>query len=301
MKTRRQINLKHLRYFAEVARQQSVTGAARTLFVTPQTISGQIQKLEQSIGQELFERVGKRLILTTAGTTALDYANAIFALGDELTSVLNSEARPRRTVFRVGITDSVPKLQTVAALAPLIAKHRDELELICQEGGYADLLGRVAAGELDMVLGDATVPPSLARSLHVVVLSEEGTSFLPARSLAARLKGRFPKCLNEAPFLAGSSAHSVVSQALEAWFARHDVRPNIAGRIDDSALLKGFAHRGLGIAAVPTSIEREVANQYEMEVIGRTDEVRQAVYVVRARTRRPHPLVAEIEASRRRN
>jgi LysR family transcriptional activator of nhaA len=44
------LNLKHLRYFAEVARRGSVTAAARTLFVAPQTVSAQVQELAESVG-----------------------------------------------------------------------------------------------------------------------------------------------------------------------------------------------------------------------------------------------------------
>ena len=291
------LNHKHLRYFVEVARRGTVTAAARALHVTPQTVSGQVQELETSIGQPLFERVGRRLLLTSAGATALDYANAIFALSEELRSALRSDRRPRNLTLRVGTTDSVPKLLTVAALAPLIARHRDELELTCQEGGYAELLGRVAAGELDMVLGDTPVPPSMARAVHVVLLREDGVSFLAAAAVVARMKGRFPANLHEMPFLSNSSISSL-SSALEAWFARHDVRPHVVGRIDDSALLKGFAHRGLGIAAVPTAIEKDVCTQYGLKVVGRTDEVKQALYLARGRGRQPHPLVAELERAR---
>ncbi len=298
MKTLRPLNFKHLRYFAEVARRGSVTSAARSLFVSPQTVSGQIQELEASVGQALFDRVGKRLVLTSIGETALDYANAIFALGDELNAVLSGAARGRTIVLRVGITDSVPKLQTISALEPLIERHRNELELVCQEGGYAELLGRVAAAELDLVLADAAVPASLARALHAVVLTESGMSFLAPSALAARMKGNFPENLHEMPFLSGSSANSVLTQTFEAWFARHNIRPRIVGHIDDSALLKGFAHSGLGIVAVPTSIEREVMDQYRLKVVGRTDEVRQPLFLVRARVRRPHPLVAELEKTR---
>lgn len=291
-----QINLKHLRYFAEVARRGSVSAAARALYVTPQTVSGQIQELERSVGQSFFDRVGKRLVLTGAGATALDYANAIFGLGDELAAVLRSEAGARRLTLRIGITESVPKLTTVATLAPLIERYRDQLELTCNEGSYPELLGRVAAGELDMVLGDTAVPASLARSLHVVILAEDGVSFLAAPALAARLKGKFPQKLHDSPFLSSSATHSALSPALDAWFARHKIHPHIVGRFDDSALLKGFAHAGLGIAAVPTAIERDVARQYGLKLVGRTDEVRQALYLARARVRRPHPLVAELEA-----
>lgn len=296
----RQINLKHLRYFAEVARRGSVSSAARSLFVTPQTVSGQVQELERSVGQPLFDRVGKRLVLTAAGQTALDYATSIFALGDELGAILRAEAPAGRITLRVGITDSVPKLLTVATLAPLVGRHGQELDLSCQEGAWFELLGRVVAGELDLVLGDTTAPPSLARSLHVVLLAEYGISFLAAPGLAARLKGRFPRKLDGCPFLATSGAHSALGPALDAWFAREGIRPRVTGRIDDSALLKGFAQSGLGVAAVPTVIEKEVAAQYRLKVVGRTDEVKQALYLARGRTRRPHPLVAELEAQPRR-
>lgn len=295
MKGNRSLNLKHLRYFAEVARRGSVSAAARAMHVTPQTVSSQIQELEIAIGQPLFDRVGRRMLLTHAGETALDYASAIFALGEELKSVLQGHARGRSTVLRVGIADSVAKLQTISTLQPVIERHRESLELVCQEGSYADLLGRVGAGELDMVLSDSPVPPSLARSLHVMAISESGVSFMAAPSLAARLKRPFPRNLDQAPFLASSSAASALMQSLESWFTRHQVRPHIVGRIDDSALLKGLAQGGFGVAAVPTSIEAEVARQYRMKVLGTVPELPLPIYLVRARGRRAHPLVAEIE------
>ena len=295
MKNARPLNLKHLRYFAEVARRGSVSAAARALHLTPQTVSSQVQELEAAIGQPLFDRVGRRMLLTHAGETALDYAKAIFALGEELKTVLQGGARARSIVLRVGVTDSVAKLQTVSTLQPLIERHRQELELVCQEGSYADLLGRVGAGELDMVLSDSPVPPSLARSLHAMAISETGASFMASPGLAAKLKGAFPGNLDQAPFVASSSIPSAFTQSLESWFTRHQVRPHIVGRIDDSALLKGLAQRGFGVAAVPTSIEEEVVQQYRMKVVGRAPDLRVPIYLVRARGRRPHPMVAEIE------
>jgi LysR family transcriptional activator of nhaA len=295
MKASRPLNLKHLRYFAEVARRGSVSGAARALFLTPQTVSAQLQELELAIGQPLFDRMGKRMVLTHAGETALDYAKAIFALGEELKTVLQGKARPRSVVLRAGITDSVPKMQTVTALQGIIDRHRDELELVCHEGAYAELLGKVAAGELDMVLADSPVPPSLARSLHTSVISETGVSFMAASPLSGRLKGVFPHNLDQMPLLGGSAAHSSVITSLESWFVRQQVRPRMAGRIDDSALLKGLAEAGLGIAVIPTSIEQDVAKHYRLKVVGRAPEIRVFLYLVRARSRRPHPLVAEIE------
>jgi len=291
----RPLNLKHLRYFSEVARRGSVALAARNLFVTPQTVSAQVQELEQSIGQPLFERLGRRLLLTTAGETALDYANNIFALTDELAQVLRGGQKAKSITFRIAVTDSVPKLLTVKALQPIVERHRKELELECREGSYADLLGQLAVGQLDVVLAEAPVPANLARALEARVLSESGMTFLATRPLAARLAKQFPASLQGAPFLAGSAPSSLLGQAIQAWFARQGVRPHVVGRIDDSALLQGFAQRGLGVVTVPTSVASEVIRQSRLGVVGRTEEVRQTVFLIRARGRRPHPLVKELE------
>ncbi len=295
----RALNLKHLRYFAEVARGGSVALAASRLHVTPQTISSQVQELELSIGQPLFDRVGRRMVLTSAGATALDYANAIFALGDELGAVLRGGGLAKRIALRVGVTDSVPKLMTVAAMQPLIQQHRKRLELLCVEGSFTELLGRVAAGELDLVLADSAVPANLSRSLQARVWADSGTSFMAARELQASLQRHFPASLEGAPYLAGATPTSLLGQAIEAWFTRHDVRPHVAGRIDDSALLKGFAQRGLGFVAIPQSIEAAVARQYGLRVVGRTPDIRHSFYWIRTRARRVHPLVAELEQAAR--
>lgn len=294
----RALNLKHLRYFAEVARRGSVTAAAKALFVAPQTVSAQIQELADSVGQPLFERVGRRLVLTAAGQTALDYANTIFALGDELGAVLRDSARARTTRLRIGVTDSVPKLLTVALLEPVLDRHRKEVELFCREGAYGELLGRLAAGEIDAVLADTAVPSNLARSLQASVLADSGMTFLAAPTLVKELGQEFPRCLDGAPFLAGSPPSSLLGQALGAWFARHGLRPHVVGRVEDSALLVGFAQRGLGVVAAPTSIERDVMERYGLEPLGRTSELRQSVFLIRARGRRPNALVAELEPSR---
>ena len=149
--------------------------------------------------------------------------------------------------------------------------------------------------ELDLVLADSAVPANLSRSLQARALAESGISFLGVKSLAQRAARDFPARLDALPFLAGDAPSSLLGQAIEAWFARHAVRPLIVGRIEDSALLKGFARSGLGLIAVPSTIETEVMRQFGLALAGRTDEVRQSIFLIRPRGRRAHPLVAELE------
>ncbi|MFO1394543.1 MAG: LysR family transcriptional regulator [Steroidobacteraceae bacterium] len=287
------INYKHLRYFQQVAREGSIAAAARRLHVAPQTVSAQLLTLESSLGRPLFDRVGRRLVLTTDGEVALDYAESIFGLGLELRSVLSGRARPRSIAFRVGIADRVPKLLAARVLEPVLSRHRDVLELTCEEGDADDLFGRLAAHRLDAVLADQPAPPHLARAMRARKLAESGVSFMASPALAASLRGRFPDCLAGARLIQWP-AGSPTGSAIDAWLAERGVAPRVVARCDDSALMKVLAQRGHGIACVPTTIEREVARQHGLRRVGRVAELAEPLYVIEPLRRRPHPMLAEL-------
>lgn len=289
------INLKHLHYFHEVAREGSLTGAARRLHLAPQTLSSQVRELERSLGRKLLERAGRRLVLTPDGEVARDYAESIFALGTELRRVMAGRAEPRRLRLRLGVTDSVPKLLTARVLAPLLELHRDRIELNCVEGTFNALLGRLAAHQLDAVLADQPMPPHLARSMRGRLLLKSGLSLVAAPHVRMALSGDFPACLDGAPLIAGS-AESPLSIAIDAWLAECGLTPRIVARCDDSALMKVFAQRGFGIACVPTVIEADVATQFGVQRVGRIPKLNELWYLIRPAGRHVHPLLEEIEA-----
>ena len=289
------INLKHLHYFHEVAREGSLTGAARRLHLAPQTLSSQVRELERSLGRKLLERAGRRLVLTPDGEVARDYAESIFALGTELRRVMAGRAEPRRLGLRLGVTDSVPKLLTARVLAPLLERHRDRLELDCVEGTSAALLGRLAARQLDAVLSDQPMPPYLARSLCGRLLLKSGLSLVAAPRVRKALSGDFPACLDGAPLIA-RSVESPLSIAIDAWLAERELAPRVVARCDDSALIKVFAQRGFGIACVPTVIESDVTTQFGLQCIGRVPELSELLYLIRPAGRHVHPLLEQLEA-----
>lgn len=103
------VNYKHLHYFRAVATEGGVARASERLHLTPQTISGQLSLLEEYLGVDLFNRVGRNLELTDSGRLVLSYADEIFSLGGELEEMMHQlpEGRPR--LFRAGVVDVVPK------------------------------------------------------------------------------------------------------------------------------------------------------------------------------------------------
>lgn len=84
------LNFNHLYYFYIAATEGSITKASKRLNLTPQTISGQVTQFEAQIGVALFDRKGKKLLLSEMGHLIYTYAEDIFQLGDEINNVLKT-------------------------------------------------------------------------------------------------------------------------------------------------------------------------------------------------------------------
>jgi len=85
------VNYKHLHYFWGVAKEGSITKASERLDITPQTISGQLSRLKENLGIELFVKSGRNIEITETGRLVLNYTDEIFSLGSELEQMLQSE------------------------------------------------------------------------------------------------------------------------------------------------------------------------------------------------------------------
>src|SRR5215213_3652387 len=90
------LNFHHLRYFWLVAREGSVTRAAKRLRVTQPTVSEQLQALERALDTKLFRREGRSLALTETGRNVLRHAEEIFALGEGLLDAVHGRQTARR-------------------------------------------------------------------------------------------------------------------------------------------------------------------------------------------------------------
>jgi LysR family transcriptional activator of nhaA len=291
------LNYHHLLYFWVVAREGGLTPASRVLRLAHPTLSGQIRQLEESLGERLFDRSGRRLVLTDVGKVVFRYADEIFSLGREMMDVVKGRPTGRPLRLNVGIADVLPKLVARRLLDP--ALHLPEqVRLVCYEDRYDRLLASLALHELDVVLTDAPVPPGGNVRAYGRLLGECGITFFAAPSLRGRCSGEFPKCLQGAPFLLPTET-TVLRRSLEQWFDAHEVHPDIVAEFEDSALLKVFGQDGVGVFALPSIVERQTVEQYGVEVVGRTDEVKERFYAISGERRLKNPAVAAICESAR--
>jgi LysR family transcriptional regulator, transcriptional activator of nhaA len=291
------LNYHHLLYFWVVAREGSIAGATKKLHLTQPTISAQIRLLEDSLGEKLFEKSGRRLVLTDAGRMALRYADEIFALGRELRDTLRDRPTGRPVKVHVGIADVVPKLVAYRVLRPAFAAA-PEIELICREAPSEMLFQLLAQHEVDLVLTDR---PSSGMPLRAYnhVLGESGTTFFAVPASASALRRGFPESLEGAPMLLPSQ-NTQLRRALEHWFDATGITPRRVGEFDDLALMTAFGRAGSGVFPGPTALEEEIESQYQVRVVGRLPEVRERFYAVTAERKIKNPIVSAITSAARR-
>ena len=286
------INYKHLYYFLVVAREGGVIRASEKLNVTPQTISGQLKMLEESIGEALFQKSGRNLMLTEAGRVTHEYAEDIFALGKELQDVLQQGVATRPREFRVGIADVVPKSIAYKFLKPALGIP-EALRIVCREQDLTELIAELAVHQLDLVIADSPMPSSLNVRGYNHPLGSSSIEFFAEPKLAKKLKGKIPECLHGTPMLLPSDAAAIRQPVLD-WLEQQDIHPIIAGEFDDTSLLKAFGAGGVGVFFVASIIGAEIRSQYNVVSVGKVNTIQQDFYAISVERRITHPAVKAI-------
>jgi len=288
----RHLNYSHLEYFWTIAREGSIVKAAEVLHLTPQTISGQLKLLEDTVGQPLFDRVGRGLVLSEMGRVVYDYADEIFSIGAELANVVRGHQTHGPAVLSVGTVNSLPKLIAERVIAPALTSG-DPVRVRCHEASLEKLLGELAVHRLDLVVSDQPMPGGLSLKAYNHFLGESGLSFFASRGRTRRYGEGFPESLHDTPMLL-LSQQSALRRRLDDWFETKGIAPRIVGEFDDSALLKAFGEAGVGVFTGPTVIEAQIVRMYRTTVIGRTTEITERFYAISPERRLKHPAVVLI-------
>lgn len=291
------LNYHHLLYFWTVAKEGSVARACEKLRLAQPTISGQLRQLEESLGEKLFAKAGRGLVMTEVGQLVFQYAEEIFGLGRELQDVLKGRPRGRPMRLLVGVSDMVPKLIAHRILQPVLAMP-EPVQLICDEDSPDRLLADLADHKLDVVLSDVPITSMVRLKAFNHLLGSCEVGLFAAPAVAIRYRKGFPASLDGAPFLlpvAGSS----LRRSLDEWFESNDVRPKVVGEFKDSALMKAFGQAGAGIFAAPRAIEKEVREHYRVDTVGRVESLTERFYAISVERKLKHPAVVVISEAAR--
>lgn len=284
-----QLNLHHLRLFRAVASDGTLTGAARALNLSQSALSSQIKALEASLGQDLFERRGRGLVLTEAGRIALDHAEAIFRTAEDLAATLRETGRARRAL-RVGALATLSRNFQMQFLRPLIA--RSDVEVVLRSGSQEELLRDLEALALDVIL--TNVAPVRDGTSHWLVhrLDEQPVSLIgtPARvGPAAQLRD----LLASQPLIV-PTRETGLRAAFDALAARLLVTPIYAAEVDDMAMIRLLARADAGLAVIPPIVVRDELQSGALVEASRLDGIGETFFAVTRERRFPNPLLRDV-------
>ncbi|GAB4298465.1 MAG: LysR family transcriptional regulator [Roseovarius sp.] len=280
------LNLHHLRLFRAVAREGTLTGAARQLNLSQSALSTQIRTLEATLGHELFERRGRGLILTEAGRIALDHAEAIFRTAEDLLATLR-ETGAARQVLRIGALATLSRNFQIGFIAPFL--DGDEVEVVLRSGPQAQLLAGLEALGLDVVLTNLAPARDAASHYLVHKIAEQPVSLIGAPALA----GRPLRDLMATEPLIVPTAESAIRAGFDAILDARGITPRIAAEADDMAMLRLLARSGAGLAVLPPIVVRDELESGELAELARLEGLTETFYAVTIRRRFPSPLVRQ--------
>jgi LysR family transcriptional activator of nhaA len=292
------LNYHHLFYFWKVVRTGSITRACEELRLAPPTISAQLRSLEGQMGEKLLTRSGRSLVPTEMGRVVFRYAEDIFGLGQELMDAVKQRPTGRPLRLAIGVDDVLPKEIAHALIEP--AMHLPEgIRLLCREASLERLVADLALHELDVVLSDAPIAPSLNIRAYNHPLGDCAVLWVGTAALARKYRRGFPKSLDGAPVLLPTD-DTAIRRGIDQWFAALGIRPAIVGEFEDYALLRVFGQKGAGVYPAPRILEKELKRHYDLSPIGLANGVKGRFYAISVEKKVRHPAVAAIcEAARR--
>ena len=271
-----QLNFHHLFYFWRVARTGHLTRAAQELHTSQSALSAQIRQLEDRLGEALFEREGRRLVLTDTGQLVLSYAENIFGLGQEMLGRL--QGRSEGVIrLRVGSVATLSRNYQENWIRPLLT---DASVVLTLESGMLDgLLERLVQHQLDVVLANETVPTNADRPLHCRFLGSQSISLVgPARSWRGRSL-RVPEDLDGVDLALPGPRHALRSQ-FDAMCMSAGVTPRLRAEVDDMAMLRLIARDSGWLTVLPEVVVQDELQAGSLVKVGQSTQLQENFYAI---------------------
>ena len=240
----------HLEQFVAVARAKNFTKAAEKLKLSQSALSRSVQKLEEQIGQPLFERMPREVTLTDLGELFLERAKEILHLVDDTASLLSDAARHGR--IRLGAIPTIAPYLLPDLLRSFCGEHSD-IKVVVQEDTTENLIRRCSHGQIDLAI---LALPLVVRHLETEALFEEellltlppGHPLCECESITAETAETYPFILlNEEHCLSGN---------IETFCQQQSVQPVSIERINQLATVQELVALGHGVSLLPEMARR---------------------------------------------
>lgn len=271
-----QLNFHHLFYFWRVARLGHLTRAAQELHTSQSAVSAQIRQLEERLGEALFAREGRRLVLTDTGQLVHAYAENIFGLGQEMLGRLEGRSAGI-TRLRVGSVATLSRNYQENWIRPLLADSSVVLTL--ESGLLEGLIERLVQHQLDVVLANETVPAHPDRPLHCVFLGSQSISLVGPSGRWASQTLRLPEDLDGLDVALPGQRHALRAQ-FDALCASAGVTPRLRAEVDDMAMLRLIARDSGWLTVLPEVVVQDELRTGVLVTVGRSTALQERFYAI---------------------
>ncbi len=239
-----------LEQFVAVARSRNFTRAAAELNLSQSALSRSIQKLEEQLGQPLFERKPRDVVLTDLGELLLERSKEILKLVEDTFSALTEAGLHGR--IRLGAIPTIAPYFLPGLLRSFAERHPN-ISIAVQEDTTSSLVQRCSHGDIDLAI---LALPVVAKYLEVEPLfDEELLLVVPAGHPLASLDEITPDAVEEFPFVMLNEAHCL-SENVASYCRRQSVQPVTVERISQLATVQELVALGHGISIVPAMAQR---------------------------------------------
>jgi DNA-binding transcriptional LysR family regulator len=250
------MDLTELRIFKAVAEQGGILRAAITLNRVQSNVTTRVKRLEARLGTRLFNREGRRLVLSAEGKILLDYAERLLRLSSEAQAAV--KGRAPHGALKIGALESTAATRLPQVLARFHKAHPAvRLELVT--GTTAALAARVMRGELDAAF---IAEPFSARNLEAEPAFTEELVLITPKS---HPRVTTPKDLRESTILAFASG-CAYRRRLESWLGRSSMVAERVMEYGSYHAIVACAAAGSGIAVVPRSVLRASGMEGQLAV-----------------------------------
>jgi LysR family hydrogen peroxide-inducible transcriptional activator len=240
------MELSQLRYVLAVAEAGNFTRAATRANVAQPSLSQQIIKLERELGHKLFHRLGRKAVLTEAGTAFVERARRILFEVEDATKELGDSPSFERKITVGAIPTLAPYL--LPGLITRCRKRHPNLQVDIREDFKSTLIGEMLEGELDLAL---VALPVAEASIQVEILWKEPLLLVVAKDhpLAVK-KGVTAADLAKETFILLGSSSSLAAQ-VRRFCGDHHFEPRIGSRCAQVSTVKALVATGAGISILP--------------------------------------------------
>jgi LysR family transcriptional activator of nhaA len=283
------LNYHHLRYFWVVAHEGNLTRAAKKQNIAQSALSMQIHALEEYFGQPLFARQGRQMVLTEAGHVALEFADAIFAKGEELQGTIGMRSEPRQQVLRVGALATLSRNLQMTFVRPLIIQS--EHGLVIRSGRMDELLQDLENYVLDVVLTNV-MPSHRLPNLMVHTIAQQPVSVVGHPHLTRPLR-QLDELLRSEPIVVPSRPSSIRTE-FDAFVDRLQIQPHIVVEVDDMAMLRLVAREHAGLTVVPPIVVKDELDSGVLVEVATLPGLMETFYALTLPRRFPHPLLHHV-------